>query len=294
MTHPFHLAISPLSWTNDVLEELGGDTPIEVCLSDIRRAGFEGTELGRKFPRDSEALQRLLTSHQLKLASGWHSGFLAEQSVEAEMQAVAPHAGLLQALGAKVMVYGECGRMYPTRPLDVGMSLRHTLKPDEFTAYAVRLTAFAAQLQDQYGLTLAYHHHLMMVAETFDEISCLFNQTGKAVGLLLDTGHAAAAGFDYQHLIKRFGDRIAHIHLKDVRAEVMQRVRQQDLSFNEGVRQGMFTIPGDGSIDYSYLARFVKQTGYSGWLVIEAEQDPILAPPKEMANRAFAFMQSLF
>ena len=133
-----------------------------------------------------------------------------------------------------------------------------------------------------------------MVAETFDEISKLFDRTGRAVGLVLDTGHAAAAGFDYTRLIDRFGDRIVHLHLKDVRADVMREVRDGDLSFNEGVRAGMFTIPGDGGVDFSGLADFVRKTGYAGWLVVEAEQDPVKAPPLETVSRARRFIASLF
>jgi inosose dehydratase len=291
---PFRVAISPLSWTNDVLEDLGGDIPLEQCLAEAQAAGFDGTELGRKFPRSPEVLGPLLDRYQLKLASGWYSGFLTERDVATEMQAVAQHAKLLATLGARVMVYGECGKMVPDTPLDAAMSYRVKLEPDDFAPYADRLTEFTRRLDGEFGLTLAYHHHLMMVAETFDEISRLFDHTGRAVGLVLDTGHAAAAGFDYTRLIDRFGDRIVHLHLKDVRADVMRAVRDGDLSFNEGVRAGMFTIPGDGSVDFSGLADFVRKTGYAGWLVVEAEQDPVKAPPLETVSRARRFIASLF
>lgn len=291
---PFRVAVSPLSWTNDVLEDLGSETPIEQCLTEAAAAGFAGVELGRKFPRDPQILGPLLAQHSLQLASGWHSGFLAERDVSAEMNAVADHARLLTALGVKAMVYGECGRMFADAPLDAPMSKRVRLSADEFAGYAQRLTDFAERLHGEHGLRLAYHHHLMMVAETFDEISALFDRTGPAAGLLLDTGHAAAGGFDYMQLIERFGDRIVHIHLKDVRADVMNRVRAGDLSFNEGVRSGMFTIPGEGSIDYSGVAAFVQNTGYVGWLVVEAEQDPLKAPPLETVTRARRFIATTF
>lgn len=290
----FRVAVSPLSWTNDVLEDLGGDIPLEQCLREAVAAGYLGTELGRKFPREVPLLRRTLEQHGLRLASGWHSGFLAERDVDLEMDAVAAHARLLQALGASVMVYGECGVMVPDAPLDAPMSARLTLPAQAMAAYADRLTRFARQLHEQFGLRLAYHQHLMMVAETFDEICGLFEQTGPEVGLLLDTGHAAAARFDYSLLLKRFGKRIVHIHLKDVRADVMKIVRENDLSFNEGVRRGMFTVPGDGSIDFTALAAFVKDTGYAGWLVVEAEQDPAKAPPLEAVSRARRFIAATF
>lgn len=288
------LGVSPLSWTNEVLEELGGDISLETCLVQAAGAGYQGVELGRKFPRDPASLRALLDTYQLKLVSGWHSGFLAERSVEAEMQAVEQHAGLLKALGAEVMVYGPCGKMAPGRPLDISMTQRLTLSQDEVTAYADRLSAFEARLMDSYGLRMGYHHHLMMVAETFDEISRIIDRA--RCGLLLDTGHAVAAGFDYVKLIERFGDLITHIHLKDVRAERMARVRVEDLSFNDGVRSGMFTVPGDGDVDFEPLAKFVKSSGYRGWLIVEAEQDPSLAEaePKAAVSRAFEFITSLF
>ena len=287
------VAISPLSWTNDVLEDLGGDTPLEQCLSEASQAGYVGIELGRKFPREAAVLGPILERHHLQLASGWYSGFLAERDVATEIKEVGTHASMLKAMGVQVIVYGECGAMVPEAPLDVPMSRRRRLTPAEMSAYAVRLSEFAQHLLDTHGLKLAYHHHLMMVAETLDEIRALLEQTSPAVGLLLDTGHCAAGGFDYRDLIRSFGDRIVHIHLKDIRSDVMRDVRNGDLSFNAGVLSGMFTVPGDGSVDYSSIAEFVRDTGYVGWIVVEAEQDPAKAPPLATVTRARQFIAHL-
>lgn len=288
------LAVSPLSWANDVLEDLGADISLETCLNDAASVGYQGVELGRKLPRSATTLAPLLNDRGLALASGWHSGNLAERSVEAEMKAVEAHAELLCDMGSTVMVYGEVAMMTPGAPLDAPMSARRLMPKEDVPAYAARLTDFGARVAGEYGLTLAYHHHLMMVAETFEEISALFDHSGASVGLLLDTGHAAAAGFDYTRLIERFGDRIAHIHLKDVRGPVMAEVRKGDVSFNAGVRKGMFTVPGDGIIDFSPLAAFVRQSGYRGWLVVEAEQDPALTPPLPAVTAAFNHVLGIF
>ncbi|MEX2742187.1 myo-inosose-2 dehydratase [Rhizobium mongolense] len=288
------LAVSPLSWANDVLEDLGADIAVETCLDDAARAGYQGVELGRKLPRSREVLAPLLESRGLALASGWHSGELAERGVEAEMAAVAAHAELLRAMGSTVLVYGEVAMMAPGAPLDAPMSARCVMPQEDIAPYAARLTDFSARLAGEYGLALAYHHHLMMVAETFDEVSALFDKAGSAAGLLLDTGHAAAGGFDYTRLIERFGDRIVHIHLKDVRGPVITEVRAGDLSFNAGVRRGMFTVPGDGIVDFAPLAAFVRQSGYQGWLVVEAEQDPALAPPLPAVTAAFHHILDTF
>lgn len=288
-----HLGVAPLSWTNDVLEELGGDTPLETCLGDAAENGYEGIELGRKFPRDAEVLKPLLDGHGLQLASGWYSGFLAERGVAEEMAAVEAHARLLVAMGAGVMVYGPVGHM-PDDPFNQPLSHRLTLDHDEMKDYADRLADFDHRLFDTYGLRLAYHHHVFMVAETLDEVSRLMDRA--RCGLLLDTGHAAGGGFAYERLIDRFGDLIVHIHLKDVRASRLEEARARDMTFNDGVRLGMFTVPGDGDIDFMPLARFVKDSGYRGWMVVEAEQDPARpeAEPRAATKRAFDHVISLF
>lgn len=288
------LAVSPLSWTNDVLEELGGATPLDTCLAQAAAVGFAGIELGRKFPRDAAVLGPLLAAHGLRLASGWHSGFLAERDVAAELAAVADHARLLAALGCGAMVYGPVGRMAPGAALDLPMSHRLQLDAAEAAAYADRLREFDARLQGEYGLKLAYHHHLMMVLETFDEVCRVIDRA--RCGLLVDTGHAFAAGWDYHLLFDRFGDLVTHIHLKDVRADRRAQVRAQDLSFNDAVRMGLFTVPGDGAVDFAPVADFVRRSGYQGWLVVEAEQDPTRpeAEPQAATARAFQHITTVF
>lgn len=288
------LGVSPLSWINEVIEAFGRDTTAETCLREAAESGYAGVETSRKFPRDPAGLKDLLDGFGLSLASGWHSGRLAEGEVSAEMASVADHARLLAALGCEVMVYGEVAMMATDAPLDVGMSRRLTMPQDAVPGYAGRLTDFARRLRAEHGLWLAYHHHLMMVAETFEEIDAILAHAGPEVGLLLDTGHAASGGFDYARLIERHGDRIVHIHLKDVRRDVLARVRRDDLSFNDGVRAGIFTVPGDGDVDFAPLARFVAESGYRGWLVVEAEQDPEQAPPFPAVSRARSHIAALF
>ena len=283
------LGVSPLSWVNEVLEDLGRDTAAETILTEAKAAGFEGVEMSRAFPSDATALAALLAAHGLSFVSGWYSGFLAERSAEEELREVRAHARLLKDCGAQVMVYGECAHMAPDA-LDIPLAGRLKLAPGDFAAYGARLTEFAKSLQWEYGLTLVYHHHLMMVAETLDEVRAVMETTGDAVGLLLDTGHASAGGFDYSRLIDEFAPRIKHIHLKDVRGDVMARVRTEGISFNDGVRTGMFTIPGDGAVDFAPLADFLATGAYSGWLVVEAEQDPAKASPAETVARAYRFV----
>lgn len=279
------VAISPLSWANEVIEEFGKDATADICLAGAVAAGYDGVEMSRLFPRSPDELNTLLSGYHLSLASGWHSGFLAGRSVEEELDAVDAFATLLQKTGARVMVYGECAAM-ADNALDVPMSRRLRLTPEQMVAYGERLTAFARALAERYGLAMAYHHHLMMVVETRDEVRQLMAATGDEVGLLLDTGHALAGGFSYVDLIAEFGPRIKHIHLKDVRTQVLDTVLREDLSFNDAVRAGMFTIPGDGAIDFQPLFAFIRSSGYAGWVVVEAEQDPSLERPEITVARA--------
>jgi inosose dehydratase len=287
-----HLGVSPLSWTNDVLAELGGDIPLETCLSDAEEIGYEGVELGRKFPRNSRQLLPILSKHQLELVGGWHSGFLTERSVAEEWKAAAAHVELLKSCSSRILVYGECGLMVGDSPWDEALSKKPAFKEIDLAAYAHKLGDFALRLEEA-GITLAYHYHLKMVVEKAQEIDAFCQKTRPEVGLLLDTGHAYAADADYAEILKNFGSRIVHIHLKDVRRDILERARKNDWSFNSAVRQGMFTVPGDGDIDFSAIGEFLRISGYRGWVVVEAEQDPAKAAPKLYAEKAYRFVQKL-
>jgi inosose dehydratase len=294
MNSRIQLGVSPLSWTNDVLLDVGDNIPLETCLHQAASAGYQGIELGRKFPRTTAELAPLLKEVNLRLASGWHSGFLADRSVAEEVAAVQPHAALLKALGAKVMVYGECGKMPGSNPLDEPLSLSPVLNCVDIDDYARKVSEFANILLREFGLKLAYHHHLMMLVEQHDELHVFLAKTSDNVGLVLDSGHAFAGGVNLAQTIERFGHRVVHIHLKDVRPDVLRQVQQDDLSFNDAVRAGLFTVPGEGCIDYAPLIEFVANSGYQGWLIVEAEQDPQKEEPFAAVSRAFRWAQNTF
>jgi inosose dehydratase len=275
-----------------VLAELGGDIPLETCLKEAAEIGYEGVEVGRKFPRDGQKLSTILSSYRLRLVGGWHSGFLTERSVEEEWQAAAEHVRLLKDCGSQVLVYGECGLMTGASPWDEPLSKRPVLKEKEFSAYVGKLGEFATRLKET-GITLAYHYHLKMLVESAEEIDAFCESSREEVGLLLDTGHAYAVGADYAEIIGKFGPRIVHIHLKDVRRAALEHARRNDWSFNRAVREGIFTVPGDGDIDFSAIGTFVRTSGYRGWVVVEAEQDPAKAPPRLYAGMAYQYVREL-
>jgi inosose dehydratase len=284
------LGISPIGWSNDDLPELGGDIPLETCLAEAREAGFEGIELGHKFPRDPALLRPLLAHQGLRLISGWYSGRLLERSVAEELVAIEPHRALLAAMGCAVLVYAETSGGIAgdrTRPL----SSRPSLPDGDWRDFGIRLTELADRLAER-GLRLAYHHHMGTVVETTAEIDRLMAATGGSVGLLLDTGHLAFAGADPADIAWRHRRRINHVHCKDVRPGVLARARATDESFLDAVLDGIFTVPGDGAIDFAAALTALKAADYRGWLVVEAEQDPAKAPPLVYARRGFAHLSA--
>lgn len=282
------LGVNPLIWTNDDLPMLGDETDLATCLAEAAAAGFQGIELGRRFPRHFAALGPLLEAHALALASGWYSSRLLTRSVDEEIEAFEPHLRLMKACGVRAVVWCEVSRC---THLDrrIPLSRRPRLDRAAFALLCRRLDALAAYLEDQ-GLALAYHHHTGTVIEHQTEIEALMAGTRDSLGLLLDTGHLALAGGDSLSLIECFGQRIRHVHCKDVRAPVVAEARNRDKSFLDAVVDGVFTIPGDGDLDFDATLAALSQHGYRGWLISEAEQDPAIAPSRPLAERSFDFL----
>jgi inosose dehydratase len=270
--------VSPIAWINDDLPELGGDTPVETVLREARELGFEGIELGGKFSRDPVRLGAQLRAHELALIGGWWSASLLARSVAEEIAALEPHLELLQALGSKVFITAECSNtIHGDRRAPLSATPR--LPEREWGPFGERLSALAQYL-DQRGLRLAYHFHLGTVVDREEDIERLVAHTDPKVGFVVDTGHAALGGIDAERLIRSHPDRVAHVHTKDVRRQVFDEVRKANGSFLDGVLAGMFTAPGDGDLDFNGIARALSDIGYSGWIVVEAEQDPARADPR--------------
>ncbi len=276
------LGINPLTWTNDDMPELGAETPLETCLAEGRLAGFEGFELGNKFPRVASQLGPILAKHGLALVSGWYGSRLLERDVDTEMAEAEPHIALLTALGCTVMVHAEVSRAIHgerTTPL----SRRPVLSEADWALLLPRMEEFGRRLKAR-GLHLAYHHHMGTVIESQADVDRLMASTGPEVGLLLDTGHLTFAGGDPVKAARQHASRVVHVHCKDIRADVMKSVKARDLPFLAAVLEGVFTVPGDGCVDYAAVLPPIAQAGYSGWLVVEAEQDPAKAHPLTYAR----------
>lgn len=278
--------ISPLTWTNDDMPELGGDIPLETCLSEMAEAGFTGTELGTKYPREPEVLIPLLEKHGLVLASGWYSGNLMTLTAEEEIAAMQCHIKLLKAAGCKAMVFGEVSNTVHG-DINTPLSQRVILTMDEWKVYCEKLTVVADHLLNEHGIKLSFHHHVGTICETEDDINLMMELTGDAVHLTLDTGHITYGGGNPVTMIKRWGHRIGHMHFKDLRLDVMKTARDADKSFLNAVLDGVFTVPGTGDVNYDDVFAALKERGYKGWLLVEAEQDPAKANPLTYAKTAY-------
>jgi inosose dehydratase len=287
------IGINPISWSNDDLPSLGGEIPLEVALSEGKAIGYQGFELGNKFPRQSAALRNVLSQHGLELVSGWYSGRLARHSAEEEIRAVAPHLELLADNGAKVMVYGE-----------VADSIQGTSSPlykrprffrrDQWTAYADKVTALARHTLTR-GVRLAYHHHMGAYVETPSDVDRLMELVGDEVGLLFDSGHItfAGAGESAAVALAKHVKRVCHVHCKDVRPQVIRMARNRNWCFLEAVINVAFTVPCDGAVDFKTLLKLLHDNAYRGWLVVEAEQDPVVAPSYEYADKGYRHLRAL-
>ncbi|HLJ37348.1 MAG TPA: myo-inosose-2 dehydratase [Steroidobacteraceae bacterium] len=283
------LGANPIIWSNDDMRELGADISLDTCLAQARDIGFRGMELGHKFPRDAAALAEVLGRFGLQCISGWYSAELLVWGAAEELTRLRPHLELLKALECPVLVLAEVsGAVHGDR--NRPLSDRPVLMARDWRELGARLTELAASTAAE-GVRLAYHHHMGTVVQSEADIDALMQSTGPEVGLLLDTGHAAFAGADPAALARRYAPRIVHVHAKDVRAAVCTQARSANWSFLDAVLKGVFTVPGDGSVDFASV--FDPLRGYSGWVVLEAEQDPRIADPLRYATLGYRNLRHL-
>lgn len=292
-TFDVRIGINPISWMNDDMPSLGGETPLEQALSEGAAIGYAGFELGNKFPKQSAALRDVLAPHGLACVSGWYSGRLADsrRTVEEEIEAVGPHLRLLAESGAQVMVYGEVADAIQGLPQALRRRPR-LLHDGQWKAYGAKLDAFAAYTL-RHGVRLGYHHHMGAYVESPEDIDRLMAVTGPDVGLLFDTGHMLFGGGDVLAMLDKHIARVCHVHCKDVRPAVAKMARNGGWSFLQSVLNGAFTVPGDGCIDFGAVLRRLARHGYAGWLVVEAEQDPAVAPSFKYAQMGYRHIRAL-
>jgi len=282
MENDIRLAIAPIGWTNDDMPELGGEIPFEQCISEMALAGFEGSEVGNKYPRDPERLNKALKLRGLTICNAWFSSFLTTKSlVEVEKDFV-QQCDFLFAVGARVIGAAEQGNSIQGKPLPI-FDAKPRFTNEEWKRLTEGLNHLGA-LAKKKGMQLVYHHHMGTGVQTTEEIDRLMEMTDpELVGLLYDTGHLVFSGEDHLAILHKYLKRIKHVHLKNVRFEVMEKAKKEKWSFLQAVRNGVFTVPGDGGLDFVPVFDALKSGGYKGWWVVEAEQDPAKANPLEYA-----------
>ena len=272
---------NPIAWSNDDDQSLGAHISLAQCLDEAAQIGFDGIEKGHKFPTDPAALKAELEPRGLRLVSGWHSLNLLSRSATEEKKAIQPHLDLLKAMGCDVCIVCETSNAIHGRD-DVSINDKPELADEDWPRFGADVEEIAQYCAAQ-GLTLVYHHHMGTIVETPAEIDRFMQVTGPATRLLFDTGHCYFGGGNPMQVLHEHIDRVAHIHAKNVRPAVMGQARAEGWSFLEAVRRGVFTVPGDfeGAVEFEPVLAVASAAGYSGWLVIEAEQDPTERNPLE-------------
>ena len=279
------LGIAPIAWTNDDMPDLGAENTFRQCVSEMALAGFFGCEVGNKYPKDVKELKKQLDMRGLSIANQWFSSFILTQPMEKVERDFAAQCEFLHAMGAKII--GASEQSYSIQGTDIPVfEGKYVMNAKEWEKLAAGLNKLG-KIAQSYGISLTYHHHMGTVVQTAEETDRLMEMTDPGLfSLLYDTGHLAYCGEDVTEVLRKHVGRVKHVHLKDIRPDVVNKVRAERLSFLQGVRAGTFTVPGDGAIDFAPVFDILDRAGYKGWMIVEAEQDPAAADPLEYALKA--------
>ena len=280
------LGIAPIAWTNDDMPDLGSENTFEQCVSEMALAGFEGCEVGNKYPKDTQVLKKALDMRGLKIANQWFSSFVLTEPMEKVEKDFIAQCNFLKAMGATRIGASEQSYSIQGKMNTPVFDAKYVMNDSEWKKFADGMNRLG-EIANSMGIRLVYHHHMGTVVQTAEEIDRMMDMTDPdKFALLYDTGHLAYCGQDYLAVLNKYAKRIAHVHLKDIRPEVVEKVKKEKLSFLQGVREGAFTVPGDGCIDFAPVFDVLDKSGYEGWMIVEAEQDPAKANPFEYALKA--------
>ena len=289
--HKVKVGIAPIAWTNDDLPDLGKENTFEQCVSEIALAGYAGTEIGNKYPKDPAVLKKYLDIRGLSVASAWFSAFLTTKPYEETEKAFLAHRDFLHAMGAKVIVVSEQGHSVQGKQNIPIFGHKYVMNDSEWKLLCDGLNKLG-KLAAEKGMKIVYHHHMGTVVQTAAEVDRLMANTDPGlVYLLFDSGHLVFSGEDALAVLKKYVKRVKHVHLKDIRPDVLREVHAKDMSFLDAVRAGAFTVPGDGFIDFAPIFKVLSDSAYEGWLLVEAEQDPAKANPFEYAVKARKYIR---
>ncbi|MGJ4851788.1 myo-inosose-2 dehydratase [Bacillota bacterium Meth-B3] len=278
------LGIAPIGWCNDDMPELGAENTFRQTVSEMALAGFTGTEIGNKYPADPAELKWELDLRGMRIASRWYSSFILTRPIEEEEAEFAKALDFLEAVGAnRVNVSEQSYSIQGQIDTPVLGGAKHVMDDAEWARFTAGLNRLGALARAR-GFKLCFHHHMGTVVQTADETDRMMRGTDpEAVFLCYDTGHFTFAGENPLTMLERYAARVGHVHLKDMRRAVVDRVKPEGWSFLKAVREGAFTVPGDGCVDFDPILKKLAEANYEGWLLVEAEQDPAKANPLEYA-----------
>ena len=277
-----YLACAPIAWTNDDLPDLGAENTFEQCVSEMALAGFTGSEIGNKYPKDVETLKHKLDVRGMRICNAWFSSLLLSEGYDATIEAFIKHRDFLHALGAKVIGASEQGNSIQGK--DVSIFGEKPVYTDEQWELIRKGFNKMGELAKEKGMYFTVHHHMGTGVQTAEEIDKLMEITDPdLVYLLFDTGHLSFSGEDVLGVLKKYVNRVKHVHLKSIRKDVIEDAKVKGYSFLDSVRAGSFTVPGDGDFDFTPVFDILDEAGYEVWVVVEAEQDPAKANPYEYA-----------
>ena len=285
------LGIAPIAWTNDDMPDLGKENTFEQCVSEMALAGFTGSEVCNKYPKDPEVLKKALELRGVEICNQWFSSFLITKPFEEVEKEFRAQLTFLKAMGAKVIGASEQSHSVQGQMDTPVFGHKYEMNDEEWDIFCTGMNKLGKIAKEEYGIALTFHHHMCTVVQSLAEVDRMMENTDpEYVSLLFDTGHFTYCGEDPLEVVKKYVHRIKHVHLKDIRPEVVEQVKKENMSFLAGVRAGAFTIPGDGCINYDPIFKVLEDAGYEGYMVVEAEQDPAKANPLEYAIRARKFI----
>lgn len=285
------LGIAPIAWTNDDMPDLGAENTFEQCVSEMALAGFTGCEVGNKYPKDPAVLKAALDLRGLTIANQWFSSFVLSKPMEEVEKDFIAQCKFLKAVGADTIGASEQSYSIQGQMHTPVFECKYVMAQKEWERFAKGMNRLG-EIADSMGMKLVYHHHMGTVVQTAAEIDKMMDMTDPdKFSLLFDSGHLAYCGEDYVEVLKKHVKRVKHVHLKDIRPDVVKKVKDEKLSFLQGVRAGAFTVPGDGCIDFAPIFDILDAAGYKGWMIVEAEQDPAKADPLEYALKAREYIR---
>ena len=290
------LGMCPIGWSNDDMWVLGDVRTFQQCVSEMALAGFTGSEVGHKYPEDKAVLKHMLDVRGMTIASKWFSSFLVDKPYEEVEADFIKELEYLSYVGATAINISEqSGSIQGKQDVAIlDMENKRVLTDEEWDRLCTGLNKLGKLSLEKYGIRSCFHHHMGTVVQTVEETTRLMENTDpKYVFLCFDTGHFTFAGEDPVKMLEKFADRVGHVHLKNMRMPIVEKVRAEHWSFLDAVRNGAFTVPGDpdGCVQFDDVFALLDKAGYEGWIMVEAEQDPAKANPFEYAKMARAYIK---